>query len=153
MATRVEKLRRRQRRKAKKLQRRAASASYVAQAETLLVVNPRGEIKMSDVLMELIQPEWNTCDTEETMHKLLTLGIAAWNAALLPLDERAAFLDEFATTFPAELRSTFRDVIEPLIRRKEELFPHIERPILSYDLTWLNPHNPHLTVVSGLTAR
>lgn len=153
MATRAEKLRRRKRRKEKKGQRRTASASYVAQAEDLLVVNPPGEIKMSEVLMELIQPEWNTCANEDAMHKLLTLGIAAWNAALLRLEKREAFVDELATTLPADLRSTFRSVIEPLILRKEELFPHIKRPIFSYELTWLNPHEPHVTVLSGLTPR
>jgi hypothetical protein len=151
MATRAEKLRRRQRRKEKKLHRRAGSASYVAQAENLVVVNPRGEIKMSEVLLDFIQPEWNRCANEDAMQKLLTLGIAAWNAALLPLDKRADFLDDLATSFPADLRSTFLCVIEPLIRRKEKLFPHIKRPILSYSLTWLSADEPQLTVLSGLT--
>jgi hypothetical protein len=152
MATRAEKLRRRQRRKEKKLQRGHGSASYLAPTGPMVIVNPRGEVKMSEVLMELIQPEWNTCANEEAMHKLLTLGMAAWNAALLPLDKRAALLADLATTLPSELRSDFRIVIEPFIRRKEKLFPHILRPMLSYNLTWLSSNEPHLTVVSGLAA-
>jgi len=151
MATRAEKVRRRQRRKEKKSKPGQGSASYLAPADTRLVINPPGEVKMSEVLMELIQPEWNTCNTEDAMRKLLTLGMAAWNAALLPLDKRTAILDDLAATLPGQLRADFHLVIEPLIRRKEELFPHIRRPMLSYELTWLNPHEPHLTVVSGLT--
>ncbi len=150
MATRAEKLRRRQHRKEKKLKHQDRSPSYVPPVEGRVVINPPGEVKMSEVLMELIQPEWNDCANEESMQKLLTLGIAAWNAALVPLAKRTAFLDEIASAFPRELRSDFRLVIEPLIRRKEQLFPHIRRPIISYDLTWLNSGDPHLTVMSGL---
>lgn len=150
MATRADKLRRRQHRKEKKRKHQDRSPSYVPPVEGRVVFNPPGEVKMSEVLMELIQPEWNDCANEESMQKLLTLGIAAWNAALVPLAERTAFLDEIASAFPRELRSDFRLVIEPLIRRKEQLFPHIRRPIISYDLTWLNSGDPHLTVMSRL---
>ena len=150
MANRAEKLRRRQRRKEKKVQRGPGSTSYVAPTGDLVVVNPRGQAKMSDVLTELVRPDWNTCANEEDMRKLLTLGLVAWNAALFQGAKRAAYLDDFAKTFPAESRSDFYFVIEPLIRRKEELFPQNKRPMLSYDLTWLPSGEPYLTVVSGL---
>lgn len=106
---------------------------------------------MSDALMALIRPEWNTCANEEAMHKLLTLGMTTWNAALLPLDKCTAMLDDLAATLPSELRADFALVIEPLIRRKEQLFPHVRRPMLSYDLTWLAAGKPYLTVLSGLS--
>jgi hypothetical protein len=150
MAKRAEKLRRRQRRKEKKLKHQHGSPSYAAPMEATVVINPPGKVKMSEVLMEFIRPEWNTCANEEDMRKLLTLGMAAWNAALLPAAKRTASLDELAATLPNELRADFRLVIEPLIRRKEQLFPQIRRPMLSYELTWLPSGDPYLTVMSGL---
>jgi len=65
--------------------------------------------------------------------------------------KRTAFLEKMAQTLPADLRPDFREVVEPFIRRKEELFPFIQRPILGFDLTWW-PDGPFVSVISGLTA-
>ena len=83
------------------------------------------------------------------MRKLLTIGIAAWNAALMKRTERTAFLEDLAQNFPAEARQEFMQVVEPFIHRKEQLFPHIQRPILGFELTW-NSGEPYLSVISGL---
>jgi hypothetical protein len=104
---------------------------------------------MSEALWALVEPEWSGCPDEEAMRKLLAIGIAAWNAALMKGAERRAFLARLAEAFPAELRQDFTQIVEPFIRRKEELFPHIHRPIFSFELTWQSG-NPYLFVVSGL---
>ncbi len=124
-----------------------------ARPRDLIIVDPPGQAKMSDALHALVAPECSQCADEAAMRKLLTLGIAAWNAALMKGAARTAMLDSLSQTFPIELRESFRQVIEPLIRRKEELFPHIQRPILSYELTWPSGPSgePYLTVISGLT--
>jgi hypothetical protein len=106
---------------------------------------------MSEALSALVEPEWEQCQDEEGMRKLLNLGMAAWNAALVKGTERTALLEELAQTFPTELRQKFLHIVEPFIRRKEKLFPHIQRPILSFELTWAPGKQPYLTVLSGLS--
>ncbi len=150
MSSRSEKLRRRQHRKDKKRQRAGGQASYSARPSDLFVVDSPDGIKMSEVLMALVEQEWEGCRDEEAMRKQLTIGMTAWNAALMEGAKRTALLEDLARTFPVELRQDFIDVVEPLIRRKEELFPHIRRPILSFELTWLPSGDPYLSVVSGL---
>lgn len=150
MSSRSEKLRRRQHRKDKKRKRASGLPSYVARPSDLRVVNSPDGIKMSEVLLDLVSPEWETCANEDAMQKLLTLGITAWNAALMEEPKRTEFLEDLAQTLPLDLRQDFIHIVEPFIRRKEELFPHIRRPILSFELTWQPSGDPYLSVVSGL---
>jgi hypothetical protein len=77
------------------------------------------------------------------------IGVVAWNAALTKGAERMGLLESLAEALPVELRHDFKQVVEPFIRRKEELFPHILRPIVSFDLTWTSGE-PFLSVISGL---
>jgi hypothetical protein len=149
MASRTEKLRRRQHRKDKK--RKAKSFGLeVARSEEMLV-NPRGAAKMSEALMDLVEPEWGGCADDDSMRKLLFLGMIAWNAALMQGAERAAFLEKMAQGFPSDLREDFKRLVEPFILRKQRLFPYNQRPILSFDLSWLASGEPYLSVISGLS--
>jgi len=49
---------------------------------------------MSEVLRQFVDPCWHIPDDEESMRKLITTALVAWNAALLPEAERAAYLGE-----------------------------------------------------------
>jgi len=152
MASRSEKLRRRQHRKDKKHRQMRNPGTVSALPRDLVIVDPPGQAKMSEALHALVEPEWNECADEAAVRKLLTLGQAAWNAALIKGAARTALLEKLSQTFPIEMRESFKQVIEPLIRRKDELFPHIQRPILRYELTWPSgpSEEPYLVVLSGL---
>lgn len=150
MAPRAEKVRRRQQRKERKRQQARARGYEVDLPECELIFNPPGEIKMSEALQALVEPEWYDCKTEDAMRRLLTLGMTAWNASLLDAVKRTALLDKLAQTLPVELRADFPLVVEPLIHRKEQLFPHVKRPMLNFQLTWQPSGEPYLTVISGL---
>ena len=69
--------------------------------------------------------------------KLLTLGMIGWNAALYTGAKRAEFVGEMARTVPADARTGFADILAMYVRRKEEKFPHIRRPMISFELTML----------------
>lgn len=150
MASRTEKLRRRQHRKDKKRQRASGNGSVSVGPGDLLVGNPTRQFKMSDALMAIIQPEWNGCEGEEAMRKLLMLGVVGWNAALMTGAERTAFLEKLGQTLPNEMREDFKQMVDLLIRRKEERFRNVHRPILSFELTCRPSGDPYLTVMSGL---
>jgi hypothetical protein len=87
------------------------------------------------------------------LRKLLNLGTLAWNAALLPEDQRRARIDG---TLAAGLsraseadRAHARELVEALVRRKEELFAANRRAIVSFELADRGD-DYHLTVASTL---
>jgi len=118
-----------------------------------VVYEPAGREKMSEVLEEFIEPYSDLADTDEAFEKLLNLGVLAWNAALLPEDERQAIIDKTVETgLPGSSkadRTLAREVIETLIRRKQEHFAANQRAIISFKLTDTGD-GLHLSVASTL---
>lgn len=94
-----------------------------------LVVTPRSSAKMSEVLWSFVEPYREFANTEEALRRLLTLAVLAWDAALLPEEERPP-MDE-------------------LIERKERYFSQYKRPIVDFELQDRG-RDYHLIVVSFL---
>ena len=76
-----------------------------------IVIEPQGQVKMSDVLERFVEPYLEFVDTAEAHSTLFTLGALAWNAAFLPPDSStdgeyasAAFLPAPHHATPACLR-------------------------------------------------
>ncbi len=59
-----------------------------------VVYEPTGREKMSEVLDDFIEPYQEVADNEDSYRKLLNLAVLAWNAALLPEDQRRTAIDE-----------------------------------------------------------
>jgi len=118
-----------------------------------VVYEPAGREKMSEVLEEFIEPYRDGADTDDAYEKLMMLGVLAWNAALLPADQRKAMVDEtIAAGFSRASRSDqalAREVVETLIRRKLEHFAENQRAIISFKLTNTGD-GLHLSVASTL---
>lgn len=104
---------------------------------------------MSEVLMEFLEPSAEHWRTEEELQKLLTLGLVAWNGALLSGPEREVFIQDMAQALPPEARPDMRSIVEEMIRRKETYFAGNKRAILNYELT-MTPAGPHVAVISSL---
>ena len=115
----------------------------------MMVLAPRGETKMSEVLLEFLEPYSEHWSTEEGFRKLLTVGLVAWNAALLSGSKREQFLQDMVQALPAEVRADMRSIVEEMIRRKETHFAANKRAIIDYQLT-MTPSGPHLSVISSL---
>ena len=118
-----------------------------------VVYEPAGLEKMSEVLEDFIEPYRDLADTEDAFRKLLNLGMLAWNAALLPEDQRRAIIDEtlgagLSRAFKSD-RALAREFIETLVRRKEEHFAANRRAIMSFELTDTGA-GYHLSVASTL---
>ena len=104
-----------------------------------VVYEAAGREKMSEVLEDFVEPYRELADTQDALRKLLNLGMLAWNAALLPEDQRQAIIDEIlaaglSRASEAE-RAQARELVEALVRRKEELFAANRRAIVSFELT------------------
>jgi len=104
-----------------------------------LVRNPAGHEKMSDVLKEFVEPFRDLVNGKEALSKLLTLAVLAWNAAILPEDQGQAMIDEMLGSALAkasrEDRAQAREIVEMLVRRKQEHFAANQRMIVSFELT------------------
>ena len=118
-----------------------------------VVYEPTGREKMSEVLDDFIEPYQEVADDEDSYRKLLNLGVLAWNAALLPEDQRRTAIDEtLREGLPGsskEYRAQAKALIEMLVQRKQERFAANQRVIISFELTDTGD-GFHLTVASTL---
>jgi hypothetical protein len=95
-------------------------------SDTEFVESASGE-KISDCLLAVLGDLVDKVATEEEMGKLVKLASIAWNASLLPEQERADFLQSSAMQ---DVYVDVKNLIELLIRRKLLLFPEVRRYIL-----------------------
>jgi len=112
-----------------------------------IVVQPSGETKMSEVLLEFIEPYSPYWKTKEELNKLLGVAVIAWNGALLPGNERKEIIENAVKVAPPEIRQDMKAIIEEMIQRKETHFAHNKRMILNYQVT-MTKEGPHVTVLS-----
>lgn len=112
-----------------------------------IVVQPSGETKMSEVLLEFIEPYSQYWKTKEELNKLLGVAVIAWNAALLPGNERKEIIENAVKVAPPEIRQDMKAIVEGMIQRKETHFAHNKRMIMNYQVT-MTKEGPHVTVLS-----
>ncbi|MFM6135982.1 MAG: hypothetical protein ACKPCP_17815, partial [Sphaerospermopsis kisseleviana] len=58
-------------------------------------IEPKGAIKMSDVLKQFVAPYLDTVHNLQQCKALLSLAAIAWNAAVMPESEQKTILDTF----------------------------------------------------------
>ena len=103
-----------------------------------VVINPQGEVKMSEVITTLIQPYSELATTLPAYQNLVTIACIAWNTANLPKGEWAKTIGEAISTLPGideEARVDMMGFIKALIQRKELLFPDNKRIIVNFKVT------------------
>jgi hypothetical protein len=137
-------------RRRRELKKKLAPPSFLP-PDAEIFYGPRGGRKMSQILLEFVEPYRDSATTEESLQKLLTVAMIAWNAAMLSPSERQRLIQKTAETLPAEVRGDLQAILESLIARKEKHFSHCRRSILSFELT-MRSAGPHLTVLSTLEA-
>ena len=132
-------------RRAKRLERRGRPGG-----EPIVIVSPPGVEKMSEVLEEFVEPYMEECETSESMEKLLSLGMVAWDAALVTGSQREELLNSTLAELPAEAREDARSILLVLIHRKETYFADNKRFILSFELVPGADGEPRLNVLSSM---
>jgi hypothetical protein len=113
---------------------------------------PDGVAKMSEVVLDFIEPYVKYAKTDEAYKKLIVVAIFAWNAALLPERERRTTVKKMVKKLPLS-RSEARDMrgtVEELVERKSKHFAEYDRFILDYQLTETR-NGFHLSVASTLS--
>jgi len=116
------------------------------------IIEPSGEVKMSEVLTAFIEPYLESANTEEAYRKLLMLAIVAWNTSMFPEEDQQDMVDEVLEAMPAtseEVKAGLREIINMLIARKKAYFSEYRRMILGHELTDTG-RGYHLSVASTL---
>ena len=151
------KAKRRQRRRRKQRQKPLESLKRKLEQGPLrkgkFVIEPSGEVKMSEVLTDFIEPYLEFANTEEDHRKLLMLAIVAWNTSMLSEEEQQDMVDmvfdEVMSKATEEVKTDLREIMSMLIARKKTYFSEYTRMILDFELTDMGG-NYHLSVASTL---
>lgn len=117
----------RQRRLAAQLKKRGINARTISA--------PPGTLKMSEVIIEFLEPYQEHATTYEAQQKLTMIGLIAWNASLLPEDEAPAMIDNSIKVLPRAVREEMIGIIEEMMERKKKHFAKFTRPVVDYHLT------------------
>lgn len=112
---------------------------------------PRGVAKMSEVLIDFIDPYVEYAETYEAYQKLVMVAIVAWNTALFPEKKQKAMVKKMMKSLSLS-RSDARDmkgITKELIERKNTHFAEHTRIIVDYQVTDTRD-GYHLSVASTL---
>jgi len=108
-----------------------------------LLINPPGQVKMSQVLMEFIEPFADFFDPEgkTEWELLIAIGIVAWNVSLFEPVNQEELIDDFLNSsreeeglMTQEDEKHMREMIEFMASFKNYAFSEYRRFIVDYDL-------------------
>ena len=101
-----------------------------------LLTNPEGEVKMSDVIEEFMQPWHNMAQNLDEFKNLLGLVVLAWNASLFDADKQEETIEQIVSSqgIPQEGQEVFGQTFREMIARKLEHFADNHRKIVEFDV-------------------
>jgi hypothetical protein len=103
------------------------------------LLNPKGEISMSDAIAQLIAPYKDATSDYHSFSNLVALGCIAWNTSNLPENQRDAALEKMFGVIQIQGNSQDRlemlGLIRALMERKRRWFPDVSRMIMEYKVT------------------
>jgi hypothetical protein len=103
-----------------------------------IMQNPGHFESMSDALKEFIEPYRDLAKTNEAMRKLLSMGLVAWNAAILPEQEGQALIDDTIASLSdvtsRQDQADLRELFNKMIQRKQEYFADNRRMMISFEV-------------------
>jgi len=99
---------------------------------------------------QIISPYRDAAQDYESFNKLVTIACAAWNATILPADKRESILADVRNLMPdQQSREDFTEIVKELMKRKNKLYPKVDRMIVQFKVTDLG-NDFHIAVASTL---
>lgn len=137
---------------AQKFMKKVESGEY-GDMDAEIVIEPEGYDKMSAVLLKFLKPYLDKGKSLRDYKSIITLGIIAWNASLLPPDKQeeavSIQLPKIVSKMPKNIKSDMMHIIHELMERKQKYFKDIKRLVLEYTFKEKG-ENFDLSVVSSL---
>ncbi|MFM6172543.1 MAG: hypothetical protein ACKPB4_10470 [Sphaerospermopsis kisseleviana] len=120
---------------------------------TVFVENPKDFRKMSEILLEYIEPFLEDTDTYQQRSSLVEIAVMAWNLALVSEEARQELLKELFSDHPSdsediEAEKELQRLMQKLIKRKQKLFAEEKRFVTDFKLTE-NAGRFHISVASS----
>jgi hypothetical protein len=116
----------------------------------------QGEVKMSEILGEFVEPYADSAKNYAQSQKLYELATLAWNLALMPEAEQEKMINEFLDQGLKErywlVQGEVQAVLEEMITRKQTFFADCRRYIIDFKLQDAGDQL-HLSVASTLDDR
>jgi hypothetical protein len=99
-------------------------------------INPEGEVKMSEVLRDFVEPYVETTENQTQYENMLSLAIISWNLSFLPKDRQQEIIANiYETTNDAETAEFYEHFIYTMIQRKQAYFSEYTRQIVDFEVT------------------
>lgn len=118
-------------------------------SDSKIVVEAPGQVKMSKVIVDFIEPFLELAEDEEAEKIIVMLSIMAWNANLLPKKEQKSFIKKVEKEAGAEGNEMFKMMVKMMASYKKENYPDLNRYIFDSQLTYTKD-GMNLNVISSL---
>jgi hypothetical protein len=99
-----------------------------------IVVEPPGVKKLSQVLVEFIEPYADLCTDDNRFGRIISVAVVAWNAACYSGSKRTEFLQKMLQLVPPEGREGMASIVAEMIERKERYYADDRRFVVSYQV-------------------
>jgi hypothetical protein len=103
-----------------------------------MVMNPKGEAKMSEVLGQFVEPYLDEARTQHQRETLFSLAVIAWNLALMPDSDHQSFMDEVIKQGLVKqgslVQHDLEHLLDELVTRKRTFFADNQRYIIDFHL-------------------
>lgn len=116
-----------------------------------IIVEPKGEKKMPEVIMDFAKPLLDEYEDEESERRTIALAILIWNVSLFPKKAQDKKIQKMISDLiPANDISdlaTMKYYVNMLLERKKKYYPNIKRAIFDYQFS-VSGNSRHLDVAS-----
>lgn len=119
-----------------------------------VVVEPEGQVKMSEVILKFAEPLLDQCEGEESEKTAITLAILIWNLSLLPEKNQDREIEKMCSGLlgsnDARDYASVMDYATFLLERKKKYYSDNKRAIVNYQISG-SGKNRRLDVASTFT--
>jgi hypothetical protein len=96
--------------------------------------NPTDKEKMSEVILDYARPLLDSAKSVEEQKKAISFALLCWNASFMEKEKRDALIVGTSVERDEMLDLATRAVMEFMVKRKEDLFPHNTRIIQNWTI-------------------
>ena len=119
-----------------------------------LVIDPEGEARMSEAILEFTKPFLDKCEDEALERTIIALAILIWNMSLLPGKDREREIEKICSGLSpsddANDLAALMGYVDIMLERKKKYYSENKRIIIKYQISG-SGKNRRLDVASTLS--